>query len=329
MAWVPGDSRPRSLATALGGEARTFFDLGIVWKPLVPLRYVASAVRTCVYLLRRRPRAVVMQAPPVPAALLVWAYSRLARAPYVVDSHTAAFALTGARVDRAMLPLLGWLAARVDGCIVTTDEVGEIVAAWGGRPLVVHEPPPDWPDVDAAPAAGGPPAVLFISTFARDEPLEAVLGAAAALPEVTFRVTGDLRKLPATVRSAAPPNVEWTGYLHGGDYRRALAEADAIVTLDERDQSVARSAYEAVYAGRPLVTTDWPHLRRLFPYAVTVKNTAQSIATGVRTALARQAELEAAAPAARAEQLDRWEGQAARLRAALRVEAKPVTGGSR
>ena len=317
IAWAPGDSRPRALASVLGGEAATFFDLGIVWKPLVPLRYAVSAVRTLLHLARRRPRAVVIQAPPVPAALLVWIYARLARARLVIDSHTAAFALSGARVDQAMLPLLAWLAPRVDGLIVTTEEVADVVRGWGGRPLIVHEPPPDWPSVDAAPCRDGRRQVLVISTFARDEPLDEVLGAAAALPEVAFRVTGDLRKLPAALRARAPANVEWTGYLHGADYRRALAEADAIVTLDERGQSVARSAYEAVYAGRPLVTSDWPHLRRLFPYAVTVKNRADSIARGVCDALDRQAELEAAAPAARAQQLRRWDEQAAALRAAL------------
>jgi hypothetical protein len=319
IAWAPSESRPRSIAIALGGEARAFYDLGIVRQALVPLRYLLSAVRTSMYLARRRPRAVVMQAPPVPAAAIVWAYGRLARVPVVIDSHTAAFALNGARVDRTMMPLLGWLARRVSACIVTTDELGEQVARWGGRPIVVHEPPPPWDGVDERPEPTGP-SVIFISTFAPDEPLDAVLAAAELVPEATFRVTGDLRLLPDSTRESAPANVEWTGYLRGRAYPRALATADAVLTLDERDQTVARSAYEAVYAERPLITTDRPHLRELFPYAVTVHNEPHSIATGVRAALRRAPELAAATRAARELQARRWNRQLEDLRAALAGE---------
>jgi hypothetical protein len=316
IAWAPSDSRPRSIAVALGGEARAFYDFRIVRKALVPLRYALSATRTLLYLARRRPRAVVMQAPPVPAAVLVWAYARLAGVPVVIDSHTAAFALNDARVDRVMMPLLGWLARRVDACIVTTDELGEQVERWGGHPIVVHEPPPPWDAVEAA-SNGHGPNVLFVSTFAADEPLDAVVAAARLVPDATFRVTGDVRLLPASVRDAAPANVEWTGYLRGSDYPHALAGADVVLTLDERDQTVARSAYEAVYAERPLITTDRPHLRELFPYAVTVDNEPHSIARGVRAALDRAPELTAASGAARELQDLRWTRQLQALRGAL------------
>jgi hypothetical protein len=319
IAWAPSESRPRSIAIALGGEARAYYDLGIVRQALVPLRYLLSAARTLLYLARRRPRAVVMQAPPVPAAALAWAYGRLARAPVVIDSHTAAFALNGARVDRAMLPLLAWLAKRVTACIVTTDELGERVRAWGGRPIVVHEPPPPWDGVEEG-ADGARRNVLFVSTFAPDEPLGAVLGAADLVPDATFRVTGDLRLLPELTRSTAPGNVEWIGYLRGSAYPRALSTADVVLTLDERDHTVARSAYEAVYAERPLITTDRPHLRELFPYAVTVDNDPDSIASGVRAALERGPELTAAASAARELQEDRWTQQLEALRDALKTK---------
>jgi hypothetical protein len=110
--------------------------------------------------------------------------------------------------------------------------------------------------------------------------------------------------------------VEWTGYLRGTAYPEALAAADAVLTLDERDDSVPRSAYEAVYAKRPLITTDWSHMRELFPDAVFVENTAEGIAAGVRAALDRRAELEAAADRAADRQADRWQAQRDDLREA-------------
>jgi glycosyltransferase involved in cell wall biosynthesis len=310
---VPGDSRPRALATALGGEARTFFDLGIVSRPLVPVRYLLSAARTLAYLARRRPSGVIVQAPPVPAALIAFAYGRLAGVPVVVDSHPAAFALERARPDRLMLPLLRWLAPRVSALIVTTPDLARRVREWGGRPLIVHEPPSP-----AARVAERPDGVLFVSTFAPDEPLEEVLEAARALPDVRFRITGDPRRKPDV---AAPPNVEWTGFLRGEDYWRMLGRSAVILSLTRREQAVLRSSYEAVYALRPLIASDWPHMRELFPQATHASNHGAGIAAAVRGVLERRAELEAAAAPARELQLARWEQQLAGLRDAL--EGRP------
>lgn len=323
---MPGDSRPRALAEAVGGDFRTFYDLDIQRKPLVPLRYLISAARTLAYLVRSRPRAVIMQAPPVPAAVLAWVYAKLARVPVVIDSHPVSFGFGGTAVDRAMKPLLAWLAPRSNGCIVTTNELGAEVEDWGGHPLVVHEPPPPWEDDVASSEPPRQGVVLFVCTFAADEPLDEVLDAARLLPEVRFRVTGDLRRLPARARASAPPNVEWLGYLRGGDYPRALAEADVVLTLTDRSESVPRSAYEAVYARRPLVITGWPHLAALFPSAVTVEHSCGSIAAGVRSAFDRLTELRSGADSARALQAERWDDQVAHLKRALRIPAGSAAG---
>jgi glycosyltransferase involved in cell wall biosynthesis len=316
IAWAHGDSRPRTIAAELGGEARVFHDMGIVAKPLVPLRYAVNAARTLAYLVRRRPRAVIIQAPPVPTAWLMWLYAKLFRAAVVIDAHPSSFAIGDAPADRAMLPLLRWLAPRVQACAVTTDRLRELVDSWGGRGLVVHEPAPAWAGAHER-RAGQPANVIFICTFAADEPLDAVLAAARELPDVRFRITGDTRKLRARDRQAAPDNVDWTGYLRGSDYPQALADADAVITLDERDQSVPRSAYEAVYARRPLITTDYPHMRALFPHAVFVQNTGQAIAAGVRSALADRDDAASVTSDALELQVERWGAQRDALRAAV------------
>src|ERR1700730_14432957 len=49
IAWAEDSGRAREIAKALGGEARTFYQLRIVWKPLVPLRYLLNAIGTCGY----------------------------------------------------------------------------------------------------------------------------------------------------------------------------------------------------------------------------------------------------------------------------------------
>jgi glycosyltransferase involved in cell wall biosynthesis len=237
-------------------------------------------------------------------------------AAVVIDSHPVAFAFDGSPFDRVMLPLLRLLASRVDACLVTTDELREQVQRWGGSGLVFHEAPPEW-SADGPRPKVEPGSVLFVSTFAPDEPLVEVLGAARLLPNVRFRITGDLRRLSPGVRQLAPGNVEWLGYLTGDSYPGALRQAQVVLTLTERRQSVPRSAYEAVYAERPLVTTDWPHMAELFPHAMRVTNNANSIAQGLRRALASNGELQEAARAALELQLARWDGQVEQLRRAI------------
>jgi glycosyltransferase involved in cell wall biosynthesis len=317
IAWVREDSRARSIAGAIGGEARVFYDLKIHRKWLVPLRYALSALRTLAYLIERRPRALIVQAPPVPAAVIAWLWARVNRVPLVIDSHPASFGTEGVRADQLMRPLLAWLAPRATACIVTTPELGGQIERWGGRYLVVHEAPMPWSDAMRPRGCSGRGKVLFVCTFAPDEPVSEVLEAARRLPGVVFQITGDTRRLSPEVRDAAPENIEWVGYLGTDDYVAALAGSDIVVTLTERAESVNRSAYEAVDALRPLVLTDLPHMRELFPHGVFVENEPESIAAGVAEALRRCEELSAVAPEARAIQHQRWQHQLVGLQEAL------------
>jgi hypothetical protein len=319
IAWVPEGSRAGSISQALGGEWQVFYDRRLHHKALVPLRYLTSAFGTLWYLIRRRPRAVIVQTPPVPAAALVFAWAKLARVPVVMDTHPASFALDGNRIHELMRPLLSALVPRAAACIVTTPELGGRISAWKGTPLVVHEAPMVWAERIQPRDCSAESRLLFVCTFAPDEPLMAVLEAARDLPDVTFRITGDLRRRPAEAQRTAPANVQWVGYLGPDDYVKALLNADVIMTLTQRPESVQRSAHEAVDALRPLVLTNWPHIGELFPYAILVENDAAGIRAGVEAAFDRCSELSSVAAQARSVQHRRWSEQLGELQAALRL----------
>lgn len=321
IAWAPEGSRAGSISHALGGEWRTFHERRIHHKALVPLRYLANAVNTLSYLVRRRPRAVIVQSPPVPAAALVVAWARVARVPVVVDTHPASFALPGDLAFHGLMrPLLAALVPRVSACIVTTPELAEYVSRWNGSALIVHEAPMVWAGAMQPRGCSGERRLLFVCTFAPDEPLMEVLEAARELPNVTFQITGDLRRRPAEARRIAPPNVEWVGYLGRDEYVSALVAADVVMTLTRRPESVQRSAHEAVDALRPLVLTNWPHVGELFPHAVLVDNDAASIRRGIEEAFGRCSELSSLADEARGVQHERWQQQLGELQAALRLQ---------
>lgn len=313
VAWTPIGGRQTEVAGALGGEAAVFYRYGGAARWTVPLRYVVSAVETALYLVRRRPRAVIATNPPVFVGWIALAYARLARVPALLDSHPGGFGLQGDRLSARLQPLHRRLVPRVAATLVTEERLAEQVRAWGGRPAVLHEAPPDWSAPAPRPQPGTPYTVLFVCVFQRDEPVAAVLEAARELPDVRFRITGDLRRRDPGLAAAAPPNVDWTGFLGSEDYRRALAAADAVLVLTTEPTSIVRGGYEAVWAQRPLLVSDSPSLRRVFPDGVHVANDGDAIAAGVESVRARHAELAAVAPAARDRQQRRWEEQLADL----------------
>ena len=313
IAWTPTPGRADDIAAALGGEARSFYWREIVNPRLIPLRYLVDAFRTAWYLTRRRPRAVIATNPPLFPALIGYAYARVAGVPLVLDSHISGFGLAGDRLSKLMLPVHSWLASRAAATIVTGDELGGIARSWGATPVIVHEPPPPW-EVGPAGPMRARPRVLFAGMMAGDEPLAEVIEAARLVPELDVQVTGDLRKRPAAIGRAAPPNVTFVGLLPVGEFAKAVGQADVILSLSTERVSVMRTAYEAVYAARPLVIPDRPMLRELFPHAVHVEISPEGIASGLRAATARHDELVRAAPVARALQERRWQAQLALLR---------------
>ena len=316
IAWGQVSGRSEEIARALGGEARAFYPLRIARRSLVPLRYLLSALQTAGYLARQRPHAVIVTNPPIFPALIAYAYLRLTGGRLVLDSHPDSFRDDGPHAR--FRGVHAWLARRAEATLVTTDDLGAQVRAWDGTPIVVHEAPP----ADGARTARQPgvetQTVLVLGSLSVDEPVEEVLAGAREQPKVVFAFTGDIRRCPPEQIASAPTNVTFLGYLGPAGYAAALDRATVVVVLTTWLQwAVPRSAYDAVYAQRPLVVSDSPHLRALFPFAIPVANDAASIARGVAEALRRRDELVRDAPAALAVQLRRWNEQLARLQQAV------------
>jgi Glycosyl transferases group 1 len=319
IAWTAVESRAAETAGALGGEARSYYRFRFVPAWAKPVRYVVSAIRTTTYLLARQPKSVIATNPPVFPALIALAYARIARVPMLLDSHPSAFGVADDRVATWLMPVHAWLARHADSTLVASDRLAEIVLTWGGRADIVHEAPPDWTVRRAGPL-GRQPRVVFVGVFAADEPFEQMIDAARMLPSVDVQITGDLRACRREIISDAPPNVAFTGFLRSHDYPRLLEGADIVVALTREPPAGTRAAYEAVYAGRPLIVSDFPLFRALFPYAVVVENNPISIARGVEEAIDRHAELVAAAQSAFAIQQSRWEKQLEVLRQRLGLD---------
>jgi len=318
IAWTGSCGRSREIAAELGGVARCFHPLGSAPGALKPLRYLLSAVATIAWLLVRRPRALIVTNPPVFAGALGVLWGRTTGAPVLLDSHPGGFGLQGDSFSARFQPLHRWAARRSAATLVTVPELAETVEAWGGRAQIVHEAPAAWaPDASETPATR--PQVLFAGIFGRDEPVDAVVEAARALPDVDVRITGSPERAPEGLLEEAPDNVGFVGFLPGARYRRAILDADIVLALTTDETSIVRVGYEAVWARRPLVVTDSPGLRAAFPFAVHVSNDAHGIAEGLADAVRRRDELRAVAPEAERLARARWDRQRSALESLIRA----------
>lgn len=315
LAWGAVRGRSQEIARALGGEAVSLYAPGSGRRPHVAWRYLHCTLAT-VWRLRRRPAFVIVTSPPVIAGAVALACGRLLGFPVALDSHPGAFGAQGDELSRRLQPLQRALVRRAAFTMVAAEAWADIVAAWGGRPVVTHEAPMLEPLPAAAP--GERLRVLYVGRFAGDEPVAEVVRAAHLAPEVDILVTGDLDACPPDLAASAPANVTFVGFLDEERYLEALGSCHAVLALTTEPGSVMRAAYEAVYAGRPLVVSGWPIARELFACAVHVDNDAGSIAKGLAEVLDRHDELAAAAPRARRAQLERWNAQERALRGLIR-----------
>jgi glycosyltransferase involved in cell wall biosynthesis len=303
VSWAPYSRMSDTFARELRGKLYCIHYLRFQSPIHAPLKYILQALRTLQVLFHERPRAVHVQNPPFVCGLVVALYCRLVGARYVLHYHSAAFG----RIWDWALPIQRRLARGAATNIVTNHHWAEIVRSWGGHALVMLDPYLDLPQSKPF-LVGAGFNVAFVSTFAPDEPTEAVLQAAAQLPEAHFYITGNLKKLPANLRALAPPNVTFTGFLDPyREYPGLLRAADAVMVLTTRDHTLQLGGCEAVAVGKPLITSDWPYLREVFSRGtVYVSATPESIRAGVLEMQQRHAELAQAIVGLREESRREW-----------------------
>lgn len=278
VAWAPYSRMSDTFARELRGKLYCIHNLRFQSPIHAPFKYPLQAARTLYVLFAERPAAVHVQNPPFVCGLIVYLYCLLVGAKYVLHYHSAAFA----SIWDWALPLQRFLARNAATNIVTNQHWAEVIQGWNAHAIVMTDPFLDLPQ--GKPFSMKPGFNLaFVSTFAPDEPVEAVLQAAALLPEVNFYITGDTRKLPADYLSRAPSNVTFTGFLDPyHEYPGLLHAADAIMVLTTRDHTLQLGGCEAVAVGKPLITSDWPYLREVFSQGtVFVNDTAESIRDGI------------------------------------------------
>src|SRR5688572_5840198 len=279
ISWAPHCSRSDYTARELGGVSHMVYWGGLGSHPAtIALKYLGQALRTWQILIRDKPDAVFVMSPPVIAGLVVYPYCALRGIPFVVDAHTGAF------VDprwRRFQGLQHWLCRKAATTIVTNKHLQDLLARHGADSTSLPDVPVKYPPSES-PFPKGPFTVAIICSFDIDEPVDLVLDAARALPDVRFLVTGDPRKIAGRGLSI-PANMTLTGFLENAAYGGLLRHSDIVMALTTGQHKMLRAAYEAIYQGTPIIISESPMLREEFGRGcILVDNSAASIEAAVR-----------------------------------------------
>jgi len=282
ISWVKFDTWTDSLAYHLNADCY-HIHFPQVYKyrfSLAPVRYCLTAIKTIELLCKVRPDIILVQNPPHFAIVVVWVYCLFSKARFVTDSHSAAFNM---RPWKDLFWLYRLLAKQALANIIHNEPMAKQVAVQGIPAVItLHNMPFHFVETE-----GGFPLragfnVVFVCTFASDEPIDDVIKAARNLPDVNFYITGNLKHAPRDFSSGISSNVIFTDFLPDADYVSLVKECDVVIALTTRDMTMSNGAYEALELGKPIVTSDWPVLRKTYPKgAVLIDNSAESLVRAI------------------------------------------------
>jgi glycosyltransferase involved in cell wall biosynthesis len=170
--------------------------------------------------------------------------------------------------------------------VVSNENLARDVRSAGGDPFVLSDCLPEPPPRSAGYAATAEaPEVVVIATFRRDEPISAIVAAAASLRDVTFAFSGDKKRF-ATLGIDLPANATLTGFLPDDDYWALLQVAHVICDLTLKPDCLVCGAYESLSLAKPMVLSNDATTKQVFgTAAILTANRPAEIAEAVREAL--------------------------------------------
>jgi glycosyltransferase involved in cell wall biosynthesis len=311
VSWYRYHGRSATLAKELEAEAifvavgRT----GNAWSAL--LRYVAQSVYTLAVMLAKRPRTIIVMAPPLPLTILAWVVGKLTQSRLIIDAHTGVF--NDPKWAWALRPFL-WFARRSTLTIVTNTHLVNELEKVGVKAASLHDPPASLctertDGIDASNKADQDMVIVPLS-FSSDEPIDAIVMAAEAMPNVTFYLTGAFPQRSPVDSIRRPTNVLFTGYLPNDEYEALFRSATVVVALTTRELTMQRAGYEALSCHKPLLTSDTQVLREYFTRgALFTSSLPHDIRAGIMECLENRNSLSESMAALHSEKLASWHSE--------------------
>jgi len=307
IVWNPFQRRAESLAKIFDLQTKYFhFDWEERGRLFKVTSYIPKFFLTIQALVKHKPRYVFVQLAPTPLLYAVAVYSMLTGNRYVSDCHNTM--LYDAHWIR--WPFAKRLLRRSFIAITHNEDVRKIADGLEIPTVVLRDPLPVM-DVNtgieevATITIKETDYVIIPCGMAADEPVEELFRAAVSVPDILFVMTWYKEGLSEELRTKAPQNIRFTGFLKEADFNALYANANAALVLTTREGTQPSGAAEAIALGIPLVLSRLHTTTRLYKDApIYVNNEPESIASGILSALTNHDELSGKMAALRADLVD-------------------------
>lgn len=149
-----------------------------------------------------------------------------------------------------------YLLKKADLVIVSNIHLANTIKPWGVNVIDMCDPIPDMHKSELS-LPPQPPYVLFICSWAADEPYLEVIEAAKKTPHLGVYFTGNYKKvLTETVINNLPDNVKLLGYVSESEYTYYFSNSIGVIDLTTRDNCLVCGAYEAISLRKAAIISD-------------------------------------------------------------------------
>ena len=303
------------------------YQWSVTWP--APVRYSVLSLATTYTIISTRPKAVFVQNPSLVLAIVAGLVCKPMRTALIVDAHNGGlFPFEGKKPWATRLAKFALRLA--DFTIVTNPSLATYVDKNSGRAIVVPDPLPDFLGLERHKnsSTNGPRRILFICTWAEDEPYLEVLEAAKSVVEdVRIRVTGNYAKRSDELPEELPENVTLLGYVNEKQYIDELLAADITIDLTTRDDCLVCGAYESVALGIPAILSDTAAIRSYFSKGIVYTGCSEEdIAMAIDRAVASLGQLRGDVLELREEIESEWDGYKVELLSKLQGQRRDRAG---
>ncbi|MBT5305272.1 MAG: glycosyltransferase [Candidatus Scalindua sp.] len=233
----------------------------------------------------KRPQTLIVQNPSIFLTLLACVVKSFYGYFLIVDAHNSGL-LPLSKTLKKFLFIYRYLQKKADITIVTNETLANIVSNNKGNPYVLPDRIPSSPKVTKK-ILKGEKNILFICTFAGDEPYEEVIKSASSFDnDVIFYVTGNHKRIKLDIINNAPSNVIFTGFVSDNEYWNLLSSVDLSIDLTRKENCLVCGAYESIAVGTPMILSDTNALKTFFNKgAVFTENNSAAITTSIKKCL--------------------------------------------
>jgi glycosyltransferase involved in cell wall biosynthesis len=278
-------------------------------------RYWECTVITLKILKNVRPDIVVAQNPSIVLAMLVILLKPVFKVRVIIDAHNSGL-FPGEGRSAILMAISRYILKKSDMTLVTNGMMADYVRCNGGRPFVL---PDKIPELKLQPeyAYKGTENVLFICTYAEDEPYLEVFDAMALVPDnIQLYVTGKYEGKVS--KPDLWPNIHLMGFVPEKTYLSALCWADAVMDLTTREGCLVCGAYEGLAFAKPLILSNTRAIKEYFSEGtVYVDTDKESISAGLVDAIKNKNHLSDKSARLKSMLEDQWQAKAKALKSAL------------